>query len=101
MLPRPGCPRAGQSGLWQNWARGSIGDLSGARFGDHARRDARWARVFQELPPHHGSLGCYQMDVKVGGTFGAAGSGGAGSKMNFLGAGGSALTSKGLTKAVG
>src|SRR5512143_3156337 len=47
MLPSPSCPRAGQSGLWQNWACGSIGDPSGARFGDHALWDAGWARPFQ------------------------------------------------------
>src|SRR5512144_1189184 len=47
MLPRPSCPRAGQSGLWQNWSCGSIGDPHGARFDDHARRDAWWTRAFQ------------------------------------------------------
>src|SRR3954462_15314756 len=47
MLPSPGCPRAGHSGLWQDWACGSMGDPPGARFGDHARRDARWTRAFQ------------------------------------------------------
>src|SRR5512144_2431793 len=47
MFPSPRCPRAGQSGLWQNWACGSNGDPPGARFGDHARRDARWTRAFQ------------------------------------------------------
>src|SRR4051812_48248304 len=51
MLPSPSCPRAGQSGLWQNWSCGSIGDPSGARFGDHALRDAGWARVFQGVTP--------------------------------------------------
>src|SRR5262245_51104321 len=47
MFPSPRCPRAGQSGLWQDWACGSIGGPPGARLGDHARRDARWTRVFQ------------------------------------------------------
>src|SRR5512135_1928648 len=47
MLPRPSCPRAGQSGLWQNWSCGSIGAPPGARFDDHARRDARWTRAIQ------------------------------------------------------
>src|SRR5262245_38920409 len=47
MLSSPGCPRAGQSGLWQDWACGSIGAAPAARFGDHARRDARWTRAFQ------------------------------------------------------
>ena len=47
MLPSPACPRAGQSGSWQNRVCGSIGASPGARFGDHARRDARWTRVFQ------------------------------------------------------
>src|SRR4051812_39387580 len=47
MLPRPSCPRVGQSGLWQNWSCGSIGDPPGARSGDHARWDARWTRAFQ------------------------------------------------------
>src|SRR5512135_3429283 len=60
MLPRPDCPRAGQSGLWQKWASGSIGGPSEARCGDHARRDAWWTCVFQGVaPPHHGSMGCY------------------------------------------
>src|SRR5512135_2758353 len=47
MFPRASCPRAGQSGLWQNWASGSIGVPPEARFGNPARRDARWTRVFQ------------------------------------------------------
>src|SRR5438105_2610354 len=32
-------------------ACGSIGIPAGARFGDRARRNARWARVFPELTP--------------------------------------------------
>src|SRR5512135_954291 len=47
MFPRASCPRAVQSGLWQNWASGSIGVPPEARFGNHARRDARWTRAFQ------------------------------------------------------
>jgi hypothetical protein len=49
MFPRLRCPRAEQSGLWQTWASGSIGVPPEARFGDHAPRNARWTRVFQEL----------------------------------------------------
>src|SRR3954463_8362402 len=51
MFPSPACPRAGQSGLWQDWACGSIGASPGARSGDHARRDARWTRAFQVVTP--------------------------------------------------
>src|SRR3954454_19386337 len=51
MLPRPSWPRAVQSGLWQNWACGSIGVPHEARFGDHAWRDAGWTRVFQAPTP--------------------------------------------------
>src|SRR5215471_3429423 len=49
MLSSPGCPRAGQSGLWQNWACGSIGDSLGAWIGVQTRRDDWWTRVFQGL----------------------------------------------------
>src|SRR3954453_21267390 len=49
MLPEPSCPRAGQSGVWQNWGRAAIDVPHAARCGDHARRDARWTRVFQEV----------------------------------------------------
>src|SRR4051794_15497786 len=48
MLLRPSCPRAGQSGLWQNWVSGFIGGSSWTRFGDPVRVNARWTRVFQE-----------------------------------------------------
>src|SRR4051812_20522964 len=51
MLPRPRRPRAVQSGLWQNWACGSIGIPHEARFGDHAWRNAWWARAFQRVTP--------------------------------------------------
>src|SRR5512135_852840 len=51
MLPRPDCPRAGQSGLWQNWTCGSIGASHGARFDDHARREAGWTCAFQGVTP--------------------------------------------------
>src|SRR5947209_6176372 len=60
MLPRPRWPRAVQSGLWQNWACGSIGIPHEARFGDHAWRNAWWTRAFQRVTlPLHGSVGCY------------------------------------------
>src|SRR5438270_235859 len=61
MLPRPSCPRAVQSRLWQNWACGSIGVPREAGFGDHAWRNAGWTRVFQAPTPAsrlNGSLPC-------------------------------------------
>src|SRR4051812_21125406 len=51
MLPCLESPRAGQSGLWQNWVCGSIDSPPRTRFGDHVRRDARWARIFQASNP--------------------------------------------------
>src|SRR4051812_26367153 len=51
MFPSPACPRAGQSGLWQDWACGAIGASPRARSGDHARRGARWTRAFQVVTP--------------------------------------------------
>src|SRR3954469_19402861 len=51
MLPRPSWPRAVHSRSWQNWLRGSIGISPRTWFGDHAWRDAGWARVFQVPTP--------------------------------------------------
>src|SRR3954467_3561387 len=67
MLPRPSCPRAVQSGLWQNWLRGSIGV---------SPRDTVWRPCLEEClvgprfsspyPSNHGSMGCYpgRMELK-------------------------------------
>src|SRR4051812_42360917 len=71
MLPRPNWPRAVHSRLWQNWLCGSIGVSPGTRFGDHARRNAWWARVFQAPTPRitvqWGATEVVRRFVKAGG----------------------------------
>src|SRR5512135_2923343 len=52
MFPSPRCPRAGQSGLWQNWACGSNGDPPGARFGTMLGGMLGGPALFKPQPPN-------------------------------------------------
>src|SRR5512135_1289736 len=57
MFPSPRCPRAGQSGLWQNWACGSNGDPPGARFGTMLGGMLGGPALFKPQPPSPRFLG--------------------------------------------